>query len=66
MTKTLAAAAAGRDGFVVADDVNVAARRDAQLDLMSDLLDAHLDVDAIVGLLDAGAPPRPTIVSALR
>jgi adenosylcobyric acid synthase len=63
---TLAAAAAGRDGFVVADDVNVAARRDAQLDLMADLLDAHLDVDAIAGLLDAGPPPRPTIVSALR
>jgi len=63
---TLAAAAAGRDGFVVADDVNVAARRDAQLDLMADLLDAHLDVDAIAGLLDTGPPPRPTIVSALR
>jgi adenosylcobyric acid synthase len=63
---TLAAAAAGRDGFVVADDVNVAARRDAQLDLMADLLDAHLDVDAIAGLLEGGPPPRPTIVSALR
>jgi adenosylcobyric acid synthase len=62
----LAAAAAGRDGFVVADDVNVAARRDAQLDLMADLLDAHLDVDAIARLLDAGPPRRPTIVSALR
>jgi adenosylcobyric acid synthase len=63
---TLAAATAGRDGFVVADDVNVAARRDAQLDLMADLIDAHLDVDAIVGLLDTGPPSRPTIVSALR
>jgi adenosylcobyric acid synthase len=63
---TLAATAAGRDGFVAADDVNVAARRDAQLDLMADLLDAHLDVDAIAGLLDSGPPPRPTVVSALR
>jgi adenosylcobyric acid synthase len=63
---TLAAASAGRDGFVVADDVNVAARRDAQLNLMADLIDAHLDVDAIAGLLDSGPPPRPTIVSALR
>jgi adenosylcobyric acid synthase len=63
---TLVAAAAGRDGFVAADDVNVAARRDAQLDLMADLLDAHLDVDAIAGLLDSGPPTRPTIVSALR
>ncbi|HEY1838741.1 MAG TPA: cobyric acid synthase [Mycobacterium sp.] len=61
-----AAAAAGRDGFVVADDVNVAARRDAQLDLMADLLDAHLDVDAVVGLLDDGPPHRPTIATALR
>ena len=43
---TLTAAAAVH-GFVVGDDVNVAARRDAQLDLMADLLDAHLDVDAI-------------------
>ena len=31
-----AAAAAAGDGFVVADDVDVAARRDAQLDLMAD------------------------------
>jgi adenosylcobyric acid synthase len=63
---TSAAAAAGRDGFVVADGVDVAARRDAQLDLMADLLDAHLDVDAITGLLDDGPPRRPTIVAALR
>ena len=36
-----AAAAAGRHGFAVADDVDVSARRDAQLDLMADLLAAH-------------------------
>jgi adenosylcobyric acid synthase len=52
-------------GFVVADDVDVAARRDAQLDLMADLLTAHLDVDAILALLDGGPPPRPTIRTAL-
>jgi adenosylcobyric acid synthase len=63
---TATAAAAGRDGFVVADDTNVAARRDAQLDLMADLLDAHLDVDAVIGLLDGGPPQRSTIVAALR
>jgi adenosylcobyric acid synthase len=63
---TGAAAAAGRDGFVVADGVDVAARRDAQLDLMADLLDAHLDVDAVKALLDGDPPPRPTVVSALR
>ncbi len=60
------AAATGRDGFVVADDIDVSARRDAQLDVMADLLDAHLDVDAVIGLLDGGPPPRPTVVAALR
>jgi adenosylcobyric acid synthase len=52
-------------GFVVADDVDVAARRDGQLDLMADLLTAHLDVDAILALLDGGPPPRPAIRTAL-
>jgi adenosylcobyric acid synthase len=60
-----AATAAQRDGFVVADDVNVAARRDAQLDLMADLLTAHLDIAAVADLVQHGPPPRPTIVSAL-
>ena len=53
---THVADAAGRRGFVVGD-TNVAARRDAQLDLIADLLAAHLDVDAVLGLLD-GPPPR--------
>ena len=60
------AAAAGRRGFAVATDVDVAARRDAQLDLMADLLAAHSDIDAILGLLDTGPPKRPALVSALR
>ena len=59
------AAAAGRHGFTVADDVDVSARRDAQLDLMADLMAAHTDVDAILGLLEGGPPERPAIVSAL-
>jgi adenosylcobyric acid synthase len=63
---TEAAVAAGRPGFVVADDVDVAARRDAQLDVMADLLTAHLDVDAVLGLLEQGAPKRPTVATALR
>jgi adenosylcobyric acid synthase len=62
---TEAAAAVGRSGFVVADDVDVAARRDAQLDLMADLLTAHLDIDAVVGLLENGPPQRPTIITGL-
>ena len=61
-----AAAAAGRPGFRVADDISVPARRDAQLDVMADLLSAHLDVDALLGLLDGGPPVRPTVTSALR
>ncbi len=60
------AVAAGRNGFVVADDTDVSARRDAQLDVMADLLEAHLDVDAITALLEDGPPARSTIVSTLR
>lgn len=60
-----AAAAAGRDGFTVAADVDVSARRDAQLDLMADLLAANVDIDAVLGLLENGPPRRPTIVTSL-
>ena len=63
---TEAAWAAGVTGFEVADDVDVAARRDGQLDLMADLLATHLDVDAVSALLDRGPPKRPTIAGALR
>lgn len=59
-----AAAAAGRAGFLVADDVSVIARRDAQLDLMADALTTHVDLDALLGLL-GGAPGRPVIGSSL-
>ena len=57
--------AAGRDGFVVAPDVDVPGRRDAQLDLMADLLDEHADTSAILGLLDTGPPPRRTVTIGL-
>jgi adenosylcobyric acid synthase len=60
-----AAAACGRDGFVVADDVDVAARRDAQLDVMAQLLAEHVDIDAVLDLVSGGAPPRPVIASEL-
>ncbi|ORA37794.1 cobyric acid synthase CobQ [Mycobacterium aquaticum] len=62
---TEVARAAGRTGFVVADDIDVAARRDAQLDLMADLLAEHLDVDAVMDLLTHGPPSRPTMRTAL-
>ncbi|HYZ67978.1 MAG TPA: cobyric acid synthase [Mycobacterium sp.] len=61
-----AAAAVGRSGFVVADDVDVAARRDAQLDLMADLLTAHVDIDAVIAVLENGPPQRPSIVTRLQ
>ncbi len=61
---TQAAQAAGRPGFRVAADVSVPGRRDAQLDLMADLLTAHLDVDAVLGLLD-GPVSVPVITSHL-
>jgi adenosylcobyric acid synthase len=48
----------------VPGDTDVAARRDAQLDLAADLLAAHLDVDAVLGLLD-GPPPRPRLATRL-
>lgn len=56
---------AGRSGFVVADDTDVPGRRDAQLDRMADLLAAHLDVTAVMELVRQGAPPRPTMTTAL-
>jgi len=59
------AKAAGRSGFVVADDVDVAQRRDAQLVMMADLLEAHLDVTGVMALLEGGPPPRPCIVKTL-
>ena len=59
------AAGAGRSGFVVSDDVNVAALRDAQLDVMADLLAAHVDIGAVLGLVESGAPARPVIASSL-
>jgi adenosylcobyric acid synthase len=61
-----AAAAAGRSRFVVADDVDVAARRDAQLDLMADLIISHVDIDAVIALLEHGPPPKlPSIATRL-
>ncbi|MET0900250.1 MAG: cobyric acid synthase [Mycobacterium sp.] len=62
---TAAAEASGRHHFVVADDVDVPGRRDGQLDLMADVLAAHLDLDAVLALVEHGAPPRPVIASAL-
>ena len=60
-----AAIAAGRSGFVVADDVDVAACRDLQLDLMADLLAANVDIAALGGLLEATPADLPLIETNL-
>ncbi len=46
----------GRTGFVVAPDTSVAAVREAQLDLLADLVGEHLDMDAVFSLIEHGAP----------
>jgi adenosylcobyric acid synthase len=56
---------AGVGGFRVALDVSVAQRRDVQLDVMADLLATHLDLDAVLGLLDGPPAAAPVIRSTL-
>ena len=51
-----AAGQAGRTGFVVAPDTSVEAVRTAQLDLLADLIEKHLDVAALERLISGGAP----------
>ena len=51
-----AARRAGRDGFESAADTSFAEVREAQLDLLGDLVEEHLDVDALMRLLEGGAP----------
>ncbi|WP_216901483.1 cobyric acid synthase [Nocardia alni] len=53
---------AGRSGFVVAEDVSVAAERESQLDLLADLIEKHLDVAALERVISLGATPGlPTL-----
>jgi adenosylcobyric acid synthase len=62
---TEAAQQAGRD-FVPAPDTSFAAIRAARLDVLGDLVAAHLDAAAITGLITDG-PPRgmPTVLASL-
>ena len=50
------ASQAGRTGFTVAPDTSVAQVRQQQLDLLGDLVEQHLDIDAVLALIDNGAP----------
>jgi adenosylcobyric acid synthase len=60
-----AAEQAGRTGFVPADDTDFAAARAAQLDLLGDLVEQHLDTEALEHLIAHGAPALPTLRSSL-
>lgn len=56
-------AAARRDlAFRPAPDISFAAERETQLDALGDMIDEHLDTDAILRLIESGAPlPLPTL-----
>ncbi len=47
---------AGRD-FTPAPDTDFAALREAQLDALGDLVEDHLDTEALARLIESGAPP---------
>ena len=55
---TEAARLAGRDGFQVAPDTCFAQRREELLDLLGDLVEEHLDTEALWRLIESGAPPE--------
>jgi len=42
-------------------DVSFAARRGQRLDLLGDLVERHLDVDALLAIVTGGAPPVPVL-----
>jgi adenosylcobyric acid synthase len=59
---TWAATTAGRTGFTPAPDVSFAAARAAQFDLVADLIDEHLDTQAVLELIEHGSPANlPTL-----
>jgi adenosylcobyric acid synthase len=53
---TEAATLAGRHGFKVAPDTDFAALRERGLDLLGDLVEEHLDTDALWRLIEGGPP----------
>lgn len=60
---TRIAAVTGR-GFTVAPDTSVAAERAAQLDLLADLVERHVDVDAVLRLIEGGAPQDLPVITS--
>nr|WP_218862268.1 cobyric acid synthase [Actinopolyspora biskrensis] len=57
---------AGRSGFLCSPETSFADLRRAQLDLLGDMVERHLDTDALMRLLDGGAPEGMPTVSARR
>ncbi|GAA1281757.1 cobyric acid synthase [Pseudonocardia aurantiaca] len=57
---------AGRRGFVPATDTCFAAERTAQLDLLGDLVEKHIDVSSLEHVFNHGAPSDlPTVTTGL-
>ncbi len=56
------AAEAGVRGFRVAPDTDVDAERRRQVDQMADLVTDHLDLDAVMRLIEQGPPHNPPII----
>jgi adenosylcobyric acid synthase len=56
------ASLAGRSGFHPAPDTTFAAVRAAQLDLLGDLIEAHVDTTALVDLIIQGLPPAFPVI----
>lgn len=59
---TEVAARAGRTGFTVSPATSVADTRTAQLDLLADLVEQHLDLTALDHLIRHGAPTGPPVI----
>ncbi|GGG07434.1 cobyric acid synthase [Rhodococcoides trifolii] len=65
MFLTEVAVLSDRSGFVVAPNTDVTAVRHAQLDLLADLVEMHVDVDAVLALTDGRSGRRPVVHSRL-
>jgi adenosylcobyric acid synthase len=57
------AAQAGRTGFVPAPDTSFAAHRTAQLDVLADLVEQHIDVRALEHVINHGVPAGLPVVT---
>jgi adenosylcobyric acid synthase len=54
---------AGRTGFVPAPDTSFAAQRTAQLDVLADLVEQHIDVRALEHVINHGVPAGLPVVT---